>query len=141
MRRSKSEQYLHAVWTTHRRELLLSREMQGRLYTFIEMQARHLRCPILALNGMPDHVHLIMRIPTVMCAAQLMKQVKGSSSAFLNDLTHRTPYFRWQEGSGTFSLCEPILTKAICYVENQDQHHTCGPLWPELEETDEEVPG
>ena len=140
MRRSKSEHYLHAVWATYRREPLITREMQGPLYTFIEGQARRLRCPVLALNRMPDHVHLIVRIPTVMCAAQLMKQIKGSSSAYLNDLTARTPYFQWQEGSGTFSLCEPILTKAISYVENQEMHHTGGPLWPELEEADEEVP-
>ena len=140
MRRSKSEIFIHAVWATQKREALITKELKPLLFSFIEMQAYHLRCRILALNGMPDHVHLIVRVPTTVCASQLAKQIKGTSSAYLNDLTDRTPYFRWQEGSGTFSLCEPILSQAIRYVENQEQHHAIDSLWPELEETDEEVP-
>ena len=141
MRRSKSEIYLHLVWATRERQPLITPTIRGRLYPFLEMQAKHLGCHVLALGGMPDHIHLIVRTPTTVCAAQLVKQVKGSSSAFVNDWTNRTPYFRWQEGYGVFSLCRPLLSKVMRYAENQEQHHSQGPLWGEWEEIDEEVPG
>ena len=139
MRRSKSEIYLHLVWTTQKRDFLITTELRKPLYAFLEMQARHLGCQVLAIGGMPDHVHVVVRIPTTVCAAQLLKQIKGSSSAYINDLTGRSPYFRWQEGAGTFSLCPPFLGRVIRYVENQERHHTAGRLWPTLEESSEEV--
>ena len=140
MKRSKSEIFLHSVWATKHREPLVTRDLRAQLYPFIRAEAQRLRCQVLALDGMAYHVHLIVRTPSIVCASQLMKQVKGTSSAFANDFLRRTPYFRWQEGAGTFSLCEPILSRAILYVENQEHHHEIGPLWPELEETDEEAP-
>ncbi len=140
MRRSKSEIYLHLVWATQKREPAITPELRERLYPFLEMQIRHLGCQVIAIGGMPDHVHLVVRIPTTLCVAQLLKQVKGSSSAFINDLRRRSPYFRWQEGAGSFSLCPPFLAKVVRYVENQEQHHTKGALWATLEESTEEVP-
>ena len=139
MNRSRSEIFLHFVWATKHRESLVTSDLKAQIYPFIRAEAQRLRCQVLALNGMSDHVHLIVRTPGIVCASQLMKQVKGTSSAFANDYLRRTPYFRWQEGAGSFSLCEPILGRAILYVENQKRHHTDGPLWAELEETDEEV--
>jgi len=139
MRRSKSEIYLHLVWTTRKREPLITPELRERLYPFLEMQIRDLKCQVLALGGMPDHIHVVTRIPTTVCASQLLKQVKGTSSAFANDYLRRTPYFRWQEGSGIFSLCPPFLAKAIRYVENQEGHHNAKALWPTLEESFVEV--
>ena len=141
MRRSKSEIYLHLVWATRERQPLITPVVRERLYPFLEMQAKHLGCHILAIGGMPDHIHLVVRTPTTVCAAQLVKQVKGTSSAFINNLTKRTPYFRWQGGYGVFSLCRPLLSKVVRYAENQDHHHSQGPLWGEWEEIDEEVPG
>jgi len=140
MRRSKSEIYLHLVWATRERQPFVTPAIRERLYPFLEMQSKHLGCHVLALGGMPDHVHVVVRTPATICAAQLVKQVKGSSSAFVNDLTSRTPYFRWQEGYGAFSLCRPLLSKVICYAENQEHHHSQGPLWGEWEEIDEEMP-
>ncbi len=139
MRRSKSEIYLHLVWATRERQPLITPAIRGRLYPFLEMQAKYLGCHVLAIGGMPDHMHMVVRAPTTVCAAQLMKQVKGSSSAFVNDLTMRTPYFRWQEGYGVFSLCRPLLDKILRYVENQERHHSQGPVWNDWEEIDEEV--
>ncbi len=140
MRRSKSEIYLHLVWATQKRDPAVTPELREQLYPFLEMQLRHLGCQVLAVGGMPDHIHVVVQIPTTICAAQLLKQVKGSSSAFVNDLRGRSPYFRWQEGAGSFSLCKPFLSKAVQYVENQEHHHTRGPLWATLEEATQEIP-
>ena len=139
MRRSKLEHYLHAVWATKQRQSLITDDLRAPIYACIEAEAKRLRCPILALNGMPDHVHLIVRLPSIVCVSQLLKQVKGLSSACANDLTDNQQFFRWQEGYAAYSLCHPVLDKVIAYVQNQERHHTLGPLWPSLEEVDEEV--
>ena len=126
MRRSKSEIYLHLVWATRERQPLITPTIQERLYPFLEMQAKHLECHVLAMGGMPDHIHLVVRTPTAVCVAQLMKLAKGSSSAFVNDLTNRTPYFRWLEGYGVFSLCRPLLGKIIRYKNGIIPKAQCG---------------
>jgi len=84
---------------------------------------------------MPDHVHLVIKLPTKLAIAALMKQVKGVSSAFANDLNQHNTLFRWQEGYGVLSVSRPHLSKVISYVGNQKRHHAANKLWIEWEET------
>lgn len=97
-------------------------------------------CTVLALGGMPDHVHMVLRYPAKLGISKLLQQLKGISSHFANDRLG-LPLFRWQDGYGAFSLSRSHLTAAIEYVEHQEEHHAGGKLWPEWEETHEEVPG
>jgi REP element-mobilizing transposase RayT len=81
------------------------------------------------------------KLPTKLAPSKLMQQVKGVSSALVNDLRHQTGAFRWQEGFAAFSVCRPHTGKVVAYVENQKRHHAEGTTWQSLEETDEEVDG
>ncbi len=69
-----------------------------------------------------------------------MKQIKGASSTFANDLLQRTPYFRWQEGYGVFSFGRSSLQAVIAYIENQEQHHRWGTVDEEWEKIDAAMP-
>ena len=113
MRHNKSEVYLHFVWTTEGRQPLLTERLERAVYRCMEAQAAKLVCVVLALGGMTDHVHLVLRLPTRLSIARLTKQVKGVSSALANDLDQHTKHFRWQEGYGVFSLSRPHLKKVI----------------------------
>ncbi len=139
MKRTKAEIYLHFVWGTWGRLPMVSEKIEREIYRCIESEARRIQCTVLALNGMPDHVHLVVRIPTRVCAAQLAQHVKGVSSTFVRDHLCQGELFRWQEGFGVFSLSRSHVQKVIAYVENQKQHHAHGKLWSEWEETDLEV--
>ncbi len=139
MRRSKAEIYLHLVWATHGRQPLVTSEIERRVYKCIEAEAQQLDCQVLAIGGMPDHVHLAVKLPTKLSAAKLMQQVKGVSSAFINDLRNQTGAFRWQENYAAFSISRPHVQKVVAYINNQKRHHAEGTTWHYLEETDEEV--
>lgn len=133
MTSSKCEIYLHFVWTTFGRAATLEGEVERAIHACIVKEARRLECIVFAINGMPDHVHLLVKPPTKLSPAQLMKQTKGVSSAFARDQLGLSE-FRWQEGYGVFSLAWEQLDRVKSYVENQKQRHAARRLWDDWEE-------
>ncbi len=140
MRRTKSEIYLHFVWRTWRSEPLLTPEIERAVHRCIEQQACEMGCDILAVGGMPDHVHLVVKMPSKIAPAEIAKRVKGVSSTFARaQLMHGEP-FGWQERYAVFSITPRHIQRVIDYVNNQKQHHANGSLLSVLEEADEETP-
>ena len=139
MRRSKVEIYLHFVWGTLHRLPLVTEEIERDVYRCIGDQAAGLGCIVLAIGGISDHVHLLLRVPAKVSASELMKQVKGVSSAFGRDRLGGESLFGWQDGYGVFSVTRSHTDRVCAYIKNQKRHHADGTLWPEWEETDEEV--
>ena len=121
MRRSKSEVYLHLVWATHNRHPWLTSELTPPVYGCIAHVAQRLGCLVLAVGGMPDHVHLAVKLPSRTSIALLAQQVKGASSKLAGDLSGREWPFRWQEGYGVFSRQPPACAKSGCL------HRKAGP--------------
>jgi REP element-mobilizing transposase RayT len=78
MRRNKLALYLHLVWATWDRQLLVMPEIERHVYRNIESEARGMGCTVLALNGMPDHVHLAVSFPTTITIADPVQQEKAS---------------------------------------------------------------
>jgi len=141
MSESKAEYYLHFVWTTQQRCPLLTPQVEASAYRCLQAEARRLRCAVLALGGMPDHVHIAVRAPTDLSPAQAMKQIKGVSSKFIGDQFCRREnraldWFQWQEGYGVFSFSVSQKTRIIRYIQNQKQHHADGSLWSACETDD-----
>jgi len=139
MRRNKLVLYLHLAWATWDRLPLITPDIERRLYRNIEGEARKMGCAVLALNGTSDHVHLIVSFPTTVTIANLVKQVKGVSSHFVNETLQPETQFKWQGGYGAFTVSRWDLPKIIHYVKRQKEHHEAGSLWAELEETFEVV--
>jgi len=98
MRRNKLALYLHIVWGTWDRLPLIIPDVERRLYRNIENEAQKMKCTVLALNGTSDHVHLVVSLPTTVTVADLVKQVKGVSSHFVNETLQPETQFEWQGG-------------------------------------------
>jgi putative transposase len=139
MKGDKLAVYLHLVWATWDRQALIGPGMERRLYRNIESQAQKLGCKVLALNGMPDHVHLVVKLPSTITVAELVKQVKGVSSHFANETLKLETSFKWQGFYGAFSVSRWDLDKVIGYVKRQKEHHRLDELYPEWEQAFEEV--
>ena len=120
MRRNKLALYLHLVWATWDRLPLLTPEIERRVYRNIESEARGLGCTVLAINGMPDHAHVALVIPTTITIANLVKQVKGVSSHFVNEIAAE-------------------IVKLTEDVKRQKEHHQLNELFPEWEDAFDEV--
>ena len=138
MRRSKAEVYLHLVWATHNRRPWLTPDLTPIVYDAITRVARRLKVTILAVGGMPDHVHLLVLLPPSQNIAQFAGQVKGASSRLAGE-TSDAP-FQWQEGYGVFSVSPSHVPRVLAYVRDQPRRHGIHHIWPDWEETDEESP-
>ena len=133
MRSPWTQLYLHLAWATWERRLLLTPEIQPEIYRLILAECRKLRVELLAAGGMEDHVHLLVRVPTSLAPATLVKQVKGSTSHAINHGRGATGTFRWQEGYGAFSVSKRSVPVVSSYVLRQEHHHRSGQIYPLFE--------
>jgi REP element-mobilizing transposase RayT len=141
MRRSKVELYVHFVWATYRRNPWILPEFEQRLYAAIRLEANNCGAEALAIGGMPEHVHLVLKKPPTISESALMQRIKGTSSTIMRQkIIPAGEPFHWQENYGVFSFHVGQADKIIAYVENQKRHHSEGPLRPAWEENDEEGP-
>jgi putative transposase len=124
--------YYHLVWATYDRLPLIATKQSRSLYDFIGTKCRGLGVTPYAIGGMPDHIHLVVSVPPDQAISAMVKQIKGSSSRWMNlaGLDYR---FAWQREYGVFSLGQSQLEQAIKYVQNQQVHHADGTVIRGLE--------
>jgi len=117
--------YYHIVWATKDRLPLLTENIEVELYSYIKNKCHALDCPLHAIGGISDHIHIVVSIPPSLAISELVRQVKGSSSHFINQTQpNQNSKFAWQREYGVFSLGGQQLDRAIGYVNNQKQHHS-----------------
>ena len=94
---------------------------------------RKLGCTTLAINGMPDHVHLLIKHNTTSTIADVVKRAKGTSSRMINQYVLIDDYFQWGKGYGAFSVSRWDTDKIVNYIQCQKEHHQRGYLLEDLE--------
>jgi putative transposase len=117
------QNFYHTVFSTKQRAGLITPDLETRLYPFIGGIVRDLRCTLLAINGMPDHVHLLVRYRPDLSHSELLRQVKGRSSKWINEALSQFGHFAWQEGYGGFTVSKSALPQVREYITAQKQHH------------------
>jgi putative transposase len=127
--------FYHLVWSTKRREPLLNPDVEPVVYGFLRSKAIGLGATLFALNGIEDHVHMVVSIPPKVAVATFVGQVKGVASAKFNSSGLGSDPFYWQEEYAAFSFDGKRLSNYIAYVERQKEHHANGTTIPILERT------
>ena len=131
--------YAHLVWATKYREPLILPEYEHKLFGCLIDKAAEMGCFVHAVNGMSDHIHVVISIPPKHSVAWVAKNLKGSSSHFVNhELAPESSSFAWQRGYGYLSLGESQCDRAVAYVNNQKQHHQMKTTNSWLEKMDDE---
>ena len=115
--------WIHAIWATKERTPLINSSVEQKVYHFISEQFRELGCPVRIINGMPDHIHCLFLLSPQKSIAEVIKQIKGSSSHFVNQNNLISERFAWQTGYASYSVSESIVDKVFHYIYNQQQHH------------------
>jgi len=142
MRGNKLSLFVHFVWATWDRLPLITPEVERRLLRNIEDVAIHHKCEAIAINAVPDHVHVLLKIPSTFSIADLVKHMKGVSSNFANDeLFTGLTAFKWQGSYGAFSVSRWDIDRVKAYVLRQKEHHNANELEEELEAVMDEQPG
>ncbi len=118
-----TQNFYHTVFSTRQRAGLITPELETRLYPLIGGIVRDLRCTLLAVNGMPDHVHLLIRYRADLSHSDMLQQIKGRSSKWINETFPRIGRFAWQEGYGGFTVSKSVVPEVEAYIARQKEHH------------------
>jgi REP element-mobilizing transposase RayT len=86
-------------------------------------KATALECIPYAINGMSDHIHVVISIPPKLSVATVIGQLKGSSSHRVNEVFVTNKSFAWQSEYSVFSISKQACPAIVQYVKNQKQHH------------------
>jgi putative transposase len=113
----------HLVFSTKQRVPLISDALREPLYEYMGGIVRQNGGAMLEIGGVPDHVHLLVRLKTDPSVAAVVQRIKGKSSKWVNDGGILQEEFRWQQGYGAFSVSESGAEKVRRYLRNQQEHH------------------
>ena len=123
MRSPQVAVFVHLIWATWDRLPLLTDDVTPAVYRAIGAKCEELRSELIAIGGVEDHVHLLVKLPAILTVADLVKHVKGATSHLANFRLPDGGSFRWQGSYAAFSVDHRHLQPLIDYIVNQRQHH------------------
>ena len=115
--------WLHAIWGTKQRAPFINQKIEKKIHQFLSEQLREIGCPVRIINGMPDHIHCLFLLNPQKSIAEVIKQIKGSSSHYINQDNLMVEKFSWQTGYAAFSVSESVVERVFQYIKNQKEHH------------------
>ena len=118
-----SQIYVQAIFAVKGRESIIGSDWEERLYKYISGIVQKKEQKMLAINGMPDHIHFLIGMRPSCCLSDLVREVKKSTNDFIKENKLSNFKFSWQNGYGTFSYNHSQLDTVIAYIMNQKKHH------------------
>ena len=118
-----SQIYSQVVFAVLGRQNMVQSSFEEKLYKYIAGIVTGKGQKSLAVNGMPDHIHILIGLKPAMCIADLVRDIKNNSANFINKNNWLRNKFSWQEGYGAFSYSESNYGNVINYIKNQKEHH------------------
>ncbi len=115
--------HLQAIFAVKKRTGLIQKEWKDELYKYITGIIQAQDHKLLAINGMPDHLHVFFGMRPIQSLSDLMQDIKQDSSKWINQKKFIKEKFEWQEGFGGFSYSKSQASRVIAYVQNQEAHH------------------
>jgi REP element-mobilizing transposase RayT len=122
MSHTYSQLLYHVVFSTKFRERLIVPELRDRLHPYMVGVVRNKRGDIPAIGGMPEHVHLLVRLKPHFSLSRLVGSVKANSSRFVREEIGLRD-FAWQEGFSAFSVSQSGAAAVWRYIQRQEEHH------------------
>jgi len=115
--------HYHCVFSTKDRRPLISNELRERLWPFLGGIARQNQMKAIEVGGMPDHVHILLSLPSTLSIAKALQLIKGGSSKWVHETFPEHRLFGWQVKYGAFGVSVSQLDRIIQYIKDQEKHH------------------
>lgn len=115
--------YLHMVFAVASREALIAPEWKNDLYRYMTGAFQKRGHKIIAIGGMPDHVHVFIGYKITDPVPDMVQSIKIQSSRWVNDHKLTRCKFAWQSGYGAFSYSRDRIPSISNYISNQESHH------------------
>jgi len=123
MANTYSQIYIHVVFAVEGRQSLIKSQNNDELQKYVAGIVSAQKQKLIAINNMPDHVHMLIGLQPDMALSDLVRDVKSGSSGFIKRKRWVPGNFAWQEGFGAFSYSRSQLETIIRYIRNQQKHH------------------
>lgn len=124
MANTYSQIHLQFVFAVQFRYSLIHNSWKDELYKYITGITQAHKHKMIIINGMPDHIHMLIGMRPSQSVSELLQDIKGSPSKWINEKRFTAGRFQWQEGYGAFSYSKKELPSIINYIKNQMQHHS-----------------
>ncbi|MEX0678384.1 MAG: IS200/IS605 family transposase [Pirellulales bacterium] len=124
MPQSLSRVLVHLVFSTKNREPMIREPIESELYAYGTTVLKNANCPALAMNGTADHVNALCNLSRVKTLAEVVEELKTSTSKWIKTEGPDFHGFHWQSGYGAFSVSQSSVEQVIDYIQRQKDHHS-----------------
>jgi putative transposase len=118
-----SQMYVQVVIVVKFRQSLIQKSWKEELYKYITGIVTNKGQKLLRINGVENHVHILLNVKPNIALSDLMRDIKANSGKWINEQKLCNHKFQWQEGFGAFTYSISQLDNVIKYIENQEEHH------------------
>ena len=118
-----SQIYVHVVFAVKGRRNLVQKSWREELYKHITGTVQNKGNKLIAVGGIEDHVHILIGLNPSQVISDLVRDVKVSSTFFINRRGFVIGHFNWQEGFGAFTISKSEIPRVAGYIANQERHH------------------
>ena len=115
--------YIQFVFAVQNRVSLIQPEWKDELYKYVTGIVQKNKHKLIVINGVANHIHIFVGYKPHQLIPELMQDVKGSSSKWINEKRFVKGKFSWQESYGAFSYSHSQIDQVVKYINNQEQHH------------------
>jgi REP element-mobilizing transposase RayT len=115
--------YYHVIFSTKDRRPVLTKDRREELFRYIWGVIKNCQCHLYRLNGVEDHVHILVGLHPTQALADLVKHVKTGSSKWIKENNIFPGFVGWQDGYGAFTLSSAEKDAVIEYIKGQEEHH------------------
>ncbi len=123
MANTYTQLYVHVVFAVKGRANLIAHGRKEELYKYISGIISHKNQKTMIINGISDHIHLLIGLKPDSNLSDLIRDIKANSSKFINEKKWIEGKFEWQTGFGAFSVGQSQIEKVVQYIQNQEEHH------------------
>jgi REP element-mobilizing transposase RayT len=123
MGQSLSKVILHSIFSTKNRYPFLDDKIRNDVHAYMTGIMRNFSCPILAINGTSDHIHILFVLSRSISQSKIIEEVKKNSSKWIKSKGEKYHEFFWQRGYGIFSIGESGIASTKKYIALQNEHH------------------
>ena len=123
MAHTYSQLAIHIIFSTQDRIPYLKPELHNRVFQYMAGIAHGIDATDVLVNGVADHVHILMTIPPALAVAAAVNKIKANSSKWIHEQRLLPRAFSWQTGYAAFSVSPSKVAEVIRYIQNQEAHH------------------
>lgn len=123
MANTYTQLHIQFVFAVKYRLALIQPAWKDRLYQYLTGIIQNNEHKMLQINGMPDHIHILIGMRPSQSISSLIQNVKTESSKWIKENNCCDLPFAWQEGYGAFSYSKSHVPDVIRYIQNQEAHH------------------